>query len=204
MNVANGKEESTAVSGYKRWNKGKYIDASKNMFRHHPLDYLESMQEAVSSCLNEVSEFVKQNIIGIGIDTTGSTPPPVDRQGTVLALKEEFKDNPNAMFVLWKDHTATDEAEIINKTAKNWGGIDFTKFSGGVYSSEWFFSKILHILKTDNQVRKAAYSWVELADWIPAVLTGVTNATKIKRTDVLQGIRRCGMKVGEAFRRMSF
>jgi len=187
VNAANGREESTAVSAYKRWNQGKYTDASKNMYRHHPLDYIDSMQEAVNACLNEVSDVIKQDIIGIGVDTTGSTPAPVDSDGNVLALKDQFKENPNTMFVLWKDHTSTEEADAINKAARNWGGIDYTKFSGGIYSSEWFFSKILHILKTDNQVGEAVYSWVELADWIPALLTGNTDPLKMKRSRCAAG-----------------
>ncbi|MBM3700408.1 MAG: ribulokinase [Actinobacteria bacterium] len=187
VNAENGREVATAVQAYKRWNKSKYIDAAKNMFRHHPLDYLESMQEAVNSCLNQVSEVVTKNIVGIGVDTTGSTPAPVDIKGNVLALKDKFKDNPNAMFVLWKDHTATEEAGLINETAKNWGGVNYTKFSGGIYSSEWFFSKILHIFRIDKDVREAAYSWVELADWIPAVLTGNTLPKDIKRSRCAAG-----------------
>ena len=91
------------------------------------------------------------------------------------------------MFILWKDHTAVSEADLINEVAKSWGGTDFTKYSGGVYSSEWFFSKILHILKNDSQVRKEAYSWVELADWIPAILTGNINPAEIKRSRCAAG-----------------
>jgi len=128
-----------------------------------------------------------RDIIGIGIDTTGSTPAPVDRKGTVLSLKEEFKDDPDAMFILWKDHTAVEEAEHVNKIARTWGGINYTRYSGGVYSSEWFFSKILHILKTNKKIRKAAYSWVELADWIPAILTGNERPENIKRSRCAAG-----------------
>lgn len=182
VNAANGREEATAVSVYKRWKSGKYTDVSKNMFRHHPLDYIESMQETITGCLNGITTDVKKQIIGIGIDTTGSTPAPIDGEGNVLALKEQFSKNPNAMFVLWKDHMSIEEAELINNTAKRWGGMDYTKYSGGVYSSEWFFSKILHILKTDKKVREAAHSWVELSDWIPAVLTAITDPGKIKRS----------------------
>ncbi|MBM3708832.1 MAG: ribulokinase [Actinobacteria bacterium] len=187
VNAENGKEESTYVINYKRWGDGKYIDPSRNMFRHHPLDYLESIEAVIKEALKAIPEYSKKNVIGIGVDTTGSTPAPVDKEGTVLALKEEFKDNPNAMFILWKDHTAVEEAELINKTAKSWDGIDYTKYCGGVYSSEWFFSKILHTIKHDEKVRKAAYSWVELADWIPAVLTGNLNPHKMKRSRCAAG-----------------
>lgn len=187
VNADNGTEESTYVSNYKRWSQGKYQDSSKNMFRHHPLDYLESLIEVVTKALEKMPQGSPAKIIGIGIDTTGSTPAPIDKAGEVLSLKEEFKDNPKAMFVLWKDHTAVEEAELINSLSKSWGGTDFTKYSGGVYSSEWFFSKILHILRNDEEVRNAAYSWVELADWIPAILTGNTNPVRIKRSRCAAG-----------------
>ncbi|MBM3705997.1 MAG: ribulokinase, partial [Actinobacteria bacterium] len=187
VNADTGREEATHVSYYKRWGQGKYQDASRNMFRHHPLDYIESLEEVIKSSLKKMPAGSAGSIIGIGIDTTGSTPAPVDRQGAVLALKEGFSDNPNAMFILWKDHTAVQEAELINKTAKSWGGTDFTKYSGGVYSSEWFFSKILHVLRNDKNIRDSAYSWVELADWIPAILTGNVRPEKIKRSRCAAG-----------------
>ena len=187
VNVDNGKEESTHVTYYKRWSQRKYIDSSKNMFRHHPLDYLESIEEVIKEALKKIPRDSYKNVIGIGADTTGSTPAPVDKDGVVLSLKEEFKDSPNAMFILWKEHTAIKEAETINKVSKSWGGIDYTKYSGGVYSSEWFFSKILHTLKNDSKIRDAAYSWVELADWIPAILTGNISPSKIKRSRCAAG-----------------
>ncbi|MBN1299124.1 MAG: ribulokinase [Actinobacteria bacterium] len=187
VNAENGKEETTAVSDYKRWAEGKYQDPASNIFRHHPLDYLESLAQVIKDCLSGVSKSIADNIIAIGIDTTGSTPAPTDRQGNILSLKKEFAENPNAMFLLWKDHSATEEAGLINNTAKNWGGVDFTKYSGGVYSSEWFFSKILQILRIDRDVREQAYSWVELADWIPAVLTGNTLPENIKRSRCAAG-----------------
>ncbi len=187
VDVDDGKEVSTHVVNYKRWGHGRYVDPSKNMFRHHPLDYIESMEEVIKKSLELMPEGSGKNVIGIGIDTTGSTPAPVDEEGTVLALKEDFKDNPNAMFILWKDHTAVEEAELINKTARSWGGIDYTKFEGGVYSSEWFWSKILHVLREDKKIRDAAYSWVELADWVPAILTGNLDPIKMKRSRCAAG-----------------
>jgi L-ribulokinase len=187
VNAASGKEEKEAVAYYKRWAQGKYQDPAANIFRHHPLDYLEVLEQVIKDCLSQVPKSIIDNIIAIGIDTTGSTPAPTDRQGNILALKKEFADNPNAMFILWKDHSATEEASLINEVAKSWGGTNFTKYSGGVYSSEWFFSKILHTLRVDKDVRQAAYSWVELADWIPAVLTGNTTPENIKRSRCAAG-----------------
>jgi L-ribulokinase len=187
VNAANGKEEFTYVSYYKRWKEGKYSNPENNQFRHHPLDYIESMEEVILKTLEPVPKEIAKNVIGIGIDTTGSTPAPVDKDGTVLALKKEFSDNPNAMFILWKDHTAIEEAEHINKVAKSWGGTDYTKYEGGVYSSEWFWSKILHIIKEDKKVKDAAYSWVELADWIPAIFTGKTDPLNMKRSRCAAG-----------------
>jgi L-ribulokinase len=187
VDAGNGEEIATYVSNYRRWGQGKYNNASKKQFRHHPLDYIESLEEAIRGGIDKSPSGINENIIGIGIDTTGSTPAPVDSEGTVLALKDDYKDNPNAMFVLWKDHTAVEEAEKINEVARSWGGIDYTMYSGGVYSSEWFFSKILHILKKDPKVRKAAYSWVELADWVPAILTGNEKPEDIKRSRCAAG-----------------
>jgi len=186
VNTDSGAEEATSVSNYKRWSQQKYSDPSKNQFRQHPLDYLESMQEVIKNVIELMPSSARKNIIAIGVDTTGSTPAPIDKDGNVLALNSEFANNPNAMFILWKDHSSVDEAEIINKAAKS-NNIDYTKYEGGVYSSEWFFSKILHIIKNDNKVRDAAYSWIEFCDWIPAVLTGNIKPQDIKRSRCAAG-----------------
>jgi L-ribulokinase len=187
INILDGSEQASHVSHYKRWSEGKFCNPAKNMFRQHPLDHIESLEESIQKALQKCKSDVARNVIGIGVDTTGSTPAPVDAQGKVLALRDDFKENPNAMFVLWKDHTSVKEAEEINQVAKAWGGEDFTKYEGGVYSAEWFFSKILHILREDTMVRKHAYTWIEHADWVPALLTGTTDLKKLKRSRCAAG-----------------
>jgi L-ribulokinase len=181
VNAVTGEEAASEVVYYPRWAAGKYCNPAKNQFRQHPLDYIEGLEKAVLGALAKMPAGTGDFVIGMGIDTTGSTPCAVDKDGTPLALKDEFKENPNAMFVLWKDHTAIKEAEEINKAAKSWGGNDFTKYEGGIYSSEWFWAKILHVIREDKTIREAAFSWVEHCDWIPAVLTGTTNPLTMKR-----------------------
>ena len=187
VDVSDGREVSSYVSSFKRWSEGKYCIPRENQFRQHPLDHIESLEKSITGALKKIPGNASKNVIGIGVDTTGSTAGPVDRNGTALALKEEFSENPDAMFVMWKDHTPVDEAELINKVAKSWGGEDYTRYEGGVYSSEWFWAKILHILKKDNKVREASYSWVEHADWIPAILTGNTDPLTMKRSRCAAG-----------------
>lgn len=187
VNVATGKEEANEVALYPRWKQGKYCNPARNQFRQHPLDYIESMEQAVKAALAKLPAGFAENIVGIGIDTTGSTPCAVDEEGAPLALNEKFQDNPNAMFVLWKDHTSVKEAEEINTTARTWGGADFTQYEGGVYSSEWFWAKILHVLREDEAVRHAAFSWIEHCDWMPALLTGHTNPLTMKRSRCAAG-----------------
>ncbi len=187
VNVQSGKEEANQVAYFKRWMKGQYCDPAKNQFRQHPQDYIDSMEEAVKGALAQLSADSGKQVAGIGIDTTGSTPCAVDKEGTPLALKPEFQDNPNAMFVLWKDHTSVKEAQQINDLARSWGGVDYTKYEGGIYSSEWFWAKILHVLREDPQVAADAYSWVEHADWMPALLTGDTDPLTLKRSRCAAG-----------------
>ena len=144
----------TSVFEYPRWKKGLFCDPSINQFRQHPLDYIEGLEQSVKGALAGLAPEVVKNIVGITVDTTGSTPVAVDKEGTPLSLKEGFENNPDAMFVLWKDHTAVKEAAEINNLARTWGGVDFTKFEGGIYSSEWFWAKILHVLRHSDEVRK--------------------------------------------------
>jgi L-ribulokinase len=182
-----GKELANEVAWYRRWAAGKYCDPARNMFRQHPLDYVEGMEASVKGALAKIGKKAGRSVAAIGIDTTGSTPCAVDKAGTPLALIKGFEENPNAMFVLWKDHTGVKEAELINKTARGWGGTDFTKYEGGVYSSEWFWSKILHVIREDGKVRAAAYSWVEHCDWMPALLTGAVDPLTMKRSRCAAG-----------------
>ena len=180
INALTGEELASAVHSYKRWKQGQYCNPAISQFRQHPLDYIEGMEETIKSVVSKVSSSVAANIKALAIDTTGSTPVAVNEQGVPLALLPEFAENPNAMFILWKDHTANQEADEINQLAKKWS-IDYTKYSGGIYSSEWFWSKILRTIRVDDSILKNAYSWVEHCDWMPALLTGVSHAKDIKR-----------------------
>ncbi|NIJ53042.1 ribulokinase [Dyadobacter arcticus] len=186
VNAQTGEQVGTAVKEYSRWKQGKYCNAAVSMFRQHPLDYLEGVESAVLNALDQCPGNVKQNVRGISIDTTGSTPVAVDRNGTPLALLPDFAENPNGMFILWKDHTANAEAEEINALAHCWS-VDYTKYVGGIYSSEWFWAKILHTLRTDSTVREKAFSWVEHCDWISAELTGQTDPLTLKRSRCAAG-----------------
>jgi L-ribulokinase len=186
VNVENGEEVASAVFNYPRWKKQIYCNAPGNRFRQHPKDYLEGLEFTIVEALKQAPAGVAENVVGISVDTTGSTPIAVDEKGVPLSLTPGFQENPNAMFVLWKDHTAVKEAEEINQLAKKWA-IDFTKFEGGIYSSEWFWAKLLHVIREDAGVFRAAYSWVEHCDWIPAILTGNTNPKTLKRSRCAAG-----------------
>jgi L-ribulokinase len=180
VNALTGEEIAASVFYYPRWKQGYFCNASLNQFRQHPLDYIEGLEHTIKDCLAKAGEKIAENIKGISIDTTGSTPIAVDKQGTPLSLLPEFKDNPNAMFVLWKDHTSVKEAAEINIHATKFE-TNYLQFVGGIYSSEWFWSKLLFILREDEAVRNKIASWVEHCDWIPFLLTGGNDITKLKR-----------------------
>lgn len=181
-----GRLISDAVHYYSRWQEGSFCDSSENRFRQHPLDYIEGITATINSVLDEAGDEIRGKVKAISVDTTGSTPVAVDQSGTPLALNKGFEENPNAMFILWKDHTAIKEAEEINNLSQQWE-IDYTKFIGGIYSSEWFWAKILHTIRVDEQVRNAAHSWVEHCDWIPFLLTGGSDVSQMKRSRCAAG-----------------
>ncbi|MBK9389592.1 MAG: ribulokinase [Bacteroidetes bacterium] len=189
VDTENGKIIGTSVVEYPRWKQGLFCDPSLNLFRQHPADYIEGLEQSVKGAIAGLSPEIVVNIAGISVDTTGSTPVAVDKEGTPLSLKQGFECNPDAMFILWKDHTAVKEAQEINELARSWGGTDFTKYEGGIYSSEWFWAKILHVLRNNSDVRKSAWSWVEHCDWIPALLTGNTNPLELKRSRCAAGYK---------------
>ena len=179
LNAHNGDEISSSVFYYPRWRKKLYCDDTRNQFRQHPLDYTEGLVHTIKDCIEKSGIKDLKSIKGISVDTTGSTPIAVNSAGTPLCLLPEFRDNPNAMFVLWKDHTAIKEADEINQHAPKFD-TNYLQFVGGIYSSEWFWAKLLHILRADEAVRKACYSWVEHCDWIPFLLTGGKDIKDIK------------------------
>ena len=186
VDTQNGKEISSAIFYYPRWKKGKYCDPATNQFRQHPLDYVEGLETSIKKALKAAPKETAAKIKGIAVDTTGSTPVAVDQTGTPLAMKPAFAENPNAMFILWKDHTGIQEAAAINDLCAK-SKIDYTKYEGGIYSSEWFWAKILRTLRVDKTIRKAAYSWVEHCDWIPFLLTGGTDVHQMKRSRCAAG-----------------
>jgi L-ribulokinase len=188
-----GKEVASSVSYYRRWEEGKYCVPLKNQYRQHPLDYVEAMEESVTEALSKSPRGTAENVAGISFDTTGSTPVLIDRDGLPLALRPEYAENPNAMFILWKDHTAVEEAAKINSLAKSWS-TDYTAYEGGVYSSEWVWAKVTHVLKEDTLLRNDAYGWIEHCDWMPALITGKTKPSEIVRSRCAAGHKAMWLK----------
>lgn len=182
VDIANGRELGTAVWNYKHGNEGVILSRDPNLARQHPADYVQgtalSIRKALAAAKQRLKGFNPEQVIGIGVDTTGSTPLPVDRNGHPLAFQKRFAKNPDAMAWLWKDHTGVAEAAEITELARKLRPQYLAK-CGGVYSSEWFFSKILHCIRTNPEVSEAAHVWVEIADWIPALLTGTESPDRL-------------------------
>ena len=186
VDVRNGDEVATGVSFYPRWKAGLYCDTRNNRYRQHPLDYIESMTEAVHIALSNLTEEEIASICGLCFDTTGSTPALTDCNGMPLALNPEFAEEPDAMFILWKDHTAVREAEQINALMKE-RNLDYLLYEGGTYSSEWVWSKVLHVINTNSKVKEAVYSWTEHCDWMTGLVTGNTIPEKMLRSRCAAG-----------------
>ncbi len=178
VNVANGSEVATSVWGYEYGEAGVILSRDPNLARQHPADYVKgaevTIRKALADARKNVRGFQPGQVVGIGVDTTGSTPLPVNAKGQPLAFEKRFAKNPAAMAWLWKDHTGVAEAAEITALAKKIRPQYLAK-CGGIYSSEWFFSKVLHCLRTAPEVFNAAHSWVELADYVPATLTGTEH-----------------------------
>jgi len=186
VNAETGEELASSVKYYPRWMEGKYCVPTANQYRQHPQDYVDALEYTVKDALSKCPAGTGEQVVGIAFDTTGSTPVFTDKNGTPLSLLPEFAENPNAMFVLWKDHTAIKEAQEINDLCARWD-IDYSSYEGGIYSSEWFWAKALHVLRADEKVRNAAYSIVEHCDWLPGLLTDTTNPSKLFRSRCASG-----------------
>jgi L-ribulokinase len=184
VDVETGEEVASAVWNYRHGKQGVITDPKDpNLARQHPADYITGLVQSVAQAVREARRhrgFDPSGVIGIGIDTTGSTPLPVDENGLPLALAKPFAENPNAMAWLWKDHTAFAEAAEITQLAQTRGEPYLAK-CGGTYSSEWFWSKILHCARVAPRVFEAAYAWVELSDFIPAYATGNLDPGQMPR-----------------------
>ena len=191
VDTSDGHKLGTAVFDYPSGQDGILLDASDhNLARQNVADYIQGVEASVTAALTVARQqnpgFDPADIIGIGVDTTGATPLPVDETGTPLALLPDFKDKPNAQAWLWKDHTGYAEAAEITQLAQA-EHPEYLDKCGGTYSSEWFFSKILRCLRVDPKVFAAAHTWVECADYIPALLTGTTDPSSIKRNRCAAG-----------------
>jgi L-ribulokinase len=184
VDVASGEEVATEVYEYRRGEAGILLDESDpNVARQSPVDYVDGFFASVGGAIERArsnSAFSADRVVGIGVDTTGSTPLPVDADGLPLAFHDEFKHDLAAQAWLWKDHTSHAEAQEITRAASR-GGYPYLTKCGGAYSSEWYWSKILYCMRTAPRVAAAAASWVELADFVPAYVTGNLAPARVVR-----------------------
>lgn len=181
-----GSPVAAAVAEYRRWKQGAYCDAANNQYRQHPQDYIDALTGCVTQALAQAGPDIAGRIAGIGIDTTASTPVLTDRSGTPLALLPAFAEEPDAMFVLWKDHSSLKEAERITRLAKD-GPVDYTRYCGGSYSCEMVWSKMLHCLNHTPALQAQAWSWAEHCDWMTGLLIGDTRPETLPRSRCAAG-----------------
>ncbi len=186
IDSSNGDEIASSAKHYPQWMEGKYCDPAKQQYRQHPKDYLDVTTFIIKDVLKQSQEDVRDNVLAISIDTTGSTPVLVNKEGTPLSLMKEYAENPDAMFILWKDHTSIKESDKIN-TLNITEEQDYLKYVGGIYSSEWTFAKIAHVLNTNQSLLKDAYAYIEHCDWMSSVLTGIGKPEEIKRSRCAAG-----------------
>ena len=182
-----GEEIAAGVAAYPRWAAGRYCDPASQRFRQHPADHLESMRTAVRAALRLAGKGAAAQVIAIGVDTTGSSPLPIAADGTALGLTPGFTEDPDALCVLWKDHTAVAEAAELNALAASGRFPDYTRWVGGIYSSEWWWAKIAHVVRHNRRVSQAAHTWMEHCDWIPFVLTGAGDPARAVRSRCAAG-----------------
>lgn len=192
VDCASGAEVATHTAQYPRWSRGEFCVAAEHQYRQHPQDYIDVLQEIVTEAIKQLPDAdAAGSIVGIGIDTTGSTPIAVDENGVALALRADFADNPNAMFILWKDHTGIQESEEINNLAhgltSHAGFTDYTQYCGGAYSPEWFWAKVLHITRADPAVAAATETWIEHCDWLPGLLSADNDVSNWQRSRCAAG-----------------
>jgi len=185
MDVRTGATYGVATRDYPSGDAGVFTDPDNpHVARQSPLDFVQTLEEVVPEALRQAGEhpdFSPEQVIAIGVDTTGSTPIPVTDDLTPLAALPRFVNNLNAMAWMWKDHSAMNEAERITELARKHRPHYLAK-CGGTYSSEWFFSKILHCLEVDREVFDAAHTWIEWTDYIPAVLAAIRDPEKVQRS----------------------
>jgi L-ribulokinase len=184
VRCSDGAELGSCVVDYPSGERGVLLDpADPHLARQHPGDYLFALERGVRGALAAARArrgFRAEAVVGVGVDTTGSSPIPVDRANRPLALSPRWRRNLSAQCWLWKDHTAWREAERITEAAARTRPRFIAK-CGNRYSSEWFWSKIWHCLSVSPDVFRAAHSWVELADWVPSVLAGVEDPARVVR-----------------------
>lgn len=185
--VFSGEEIAHEVCFYPRWQKMLYSNPTEQKFRHHPLDYLETMTECISKLTNKYKDFAPK-VVALSMDTTASTPVFIDEHLTPLSLTEKYKEDPDAMFILWKDHTAWKESNEINEALKK-SQVNYAREMGNYYTPEGYWAKVLHILRTNEKIRKDAYSCIELCDYLPALLTGCTSMKDIKCGHCIAGVK---------------